>query len=389
MLLSILAVTGCSKFEPALPADDELLDGPMAGLSGEELIRFLRGDVAFNDEVFHAGNGLGPLFVATSCGSCHAGDGPGHPFTSLTRFGQSDASGNHYLDQGGPQLQHRAVPGVQPEILPNGAPSARFLPPVITGLGLLDAVSDADVLAFADENDMDNDGVSGRPNWMTRKEYSPQRSAAVTLGGLSLGRFGRKASVYDLLQQTGQAYNQDIGVTSLFEPYDPYTGEETDPEVAMGTVHDVVFYLRTLKAPVQRDRNDPDVMEGEQLFVAIGCSKCHRQEFNTGPSPIEALAYKTFRPFTDLLLHDMGPELDDGYTEGTALSSEWRTPALWGIGLFANSQGEQLFLMHDGRARSIEEAIGMHGGEGTTSRSAFNALSATERARVIRFLESL
>lgn len=388
-MLFALLLSACSKLEPAAPADDELLDGPVEGLTGEELARFLRGDVAFNDDVFHAGNGLGPLFVATRCGSCHAGDGPGHPFTTLTRFGQSDASGNKYLDQGGPQLQERAVPGVQPEMVPTGAPSAKFLPPLNTGLGFLDAVSDADILAWADENDADGDGISGRPNRVYHKPYSPLRPNTVEQDGLVIGRFGRKAAAYDLLQQTAQAYNQDIGVVSLFEAIDPYTHEEQDPEIATSTVHDVVFYLRTLKAPIQRDANDPDVIAGAQVFQAIGCGKCHRAEFTTGQSAIPALANKSFRPYTDLLLHDMGPGLDDGYTEGTAQPAEWRTPALWGLGLFPDSQGGSYFLIHDGRAHSIEEAIGMHGGEGQIARDAFNALSSEGRANVMSFLQSL
>ena len=389
ILLIPMVLVACSKMEPAVPANDAVLDGPVEGLSGEEHARFLRGDVAFNDQVFHAGNGLGPVFVATSCGSCHAGDGPGHPFTTLTRFGQYDASGNQYLAQGGPQLQDRAIPGVQPEQIPTSAPSARFLPPVSSGLGFLDAVSDADLLAIADENDADGDGISGRPNWIVRKGYSTERPGAVQQADLYIGRFGRKAGAYDLLQQTAQAYNQDIGVVSTFEPVDPYSGEVQDPEVLSSAVHDVVFYLRTLKAPVQRNVNDPDVIAGASIFSAIGCANCHRAEMTTGESPIAAIAHKTFQPFTDLLLHDMGPDLDDGYTEGTAYTAEWKTPALWGLGLFPDSQGGSYFLMHDGRAHSIEEAIGLHGGEGQTARNNFNALTSDERAKLMAFLMSL
>ncbi len=385
----VVLLTSCAGFEPASPEDDELLDGPVQGLSGEETLRFLRGDVAFNDEVFHSGNGLGPVFVATRCGSCHAGDGPGHPSTALTRFGQTDASGNSYLDQGGPQLQHRALPGIHPETVPVGAPSARFLPPLNTGLGFLDAVADADILTWADENDADGDGVSGRPNWVLYKSYSPLRPGAMEQDERVIGRFGRKAGAYDLLQQTASAYNQDIGVVSSFEPIDPYTHEEQDPEIGNGTVHDVVFYLRTLKAPIQRNRDDADVIAGSAVFTVIGCAKCHRSSFTTGDSPIAALAYKAFAPYTDLLMHDMGPGLDDGYTEGTATPAEWRTPALWGLGLFPDSQGGSYFLLHDGRAHSIEEAIDMHGGEGQTARDAFNALSTSERAQLMSFLQSL
>ncbi len=382
-------LVGCEKLEPAAPEEDELLDGPVAGLSGEELSRFLRGDKAFNDDVFHAGNGLGPLFVATSCGSCHAKDGPGHPFTTLVRFGQSDASGNQYLGQGGPQLQNRALPGFVPEEVPEGAVPSRFLPPLNTGLGFIEAITDEDILAWADENDADGDGISGRPNWVTYKAYSDRRPGTVEQNERVIGRFGRKAGAYDLLQQTASAYNQDIGVVSQFEPIDPYSHEAQDPEVSANTVNDVVFYLRTLKAPVQRDPDDPTVLAGGAVFRTIGCGKCHREEFTTGNASITGLAHTSIHPFTDLLLHDMGAALDDGYTEGTALTAEWRTPALWGLGLFPNSQGGQYYLMHDGRAHSIEEAIAFHDGEGSVARDAYHALPDTQRNELIIFLKSL
>ncbi|MEO8590047.1 MAG: di-heme oxidoredictase family protein [Flavobacteriales bacterium] len=389
ILVPVLTAVGCSKFEPIAPADDALLDGPVEGLTGEQHAMFLRGDAAFNDAVFHSGNGLGPLFVATTCASCHAGDGRGHPFTSLVRFGQTDNSGNHWLDQGGPQLQHRAIPGHEAETLPAGAPSARLLPPPNTGLGLLEVVSDEDILSWADADDLDGDGISGVVNWIGMETYSTPRPGSVENAGRYVGRMGRKASVYDLLQQTANAYAQDIGVNSDLEPIDTYTHLPVDPEVALTTINDVVFYLRTLKAPIQRDRSEADVTAGEAVFVATGCAKCHRQEMITGPSPIAALAGKTIRPFSDLLLHDMGAGLDDGYTEGNALTAEWRTPPLWGLGLSPASQGGSYFLLHDGRATSIEQAIDLHGGEGAMSRTAFGALSSNERAQLIRFLESL
>ena len=387
ILIALLAVA-CEKVEPAAPADDALLDGPLEGLSGAELVRFLRGDAAFNGQAFHAGNGLGPVFVATRCGSCHPGDGPGHPFTTLTRFGQCDETGNQYLVQGGPQLQDRAVPGVAPETIPFGAPSARFLPPLNTGLGYLDAVSDAGILAWADENDADGDGISGRPNWIHRKAYSTLRPEAIASGERYIGRFGRKAGAYDLLQQTAQAYNQDIGVVSLFEPIDPYTREEQDPEVATSTVQDVVFYLRTLKAPLQRGAGDTAVQAGAAVFAAIGCGKCHRSEFITGESPIPALAYRTFRPYTDLLLHDMGDGLSDHRPTYKATGNEWRTPPLWGIGLTQTVNPKATFL-HDGRAATLEEAILWHGGEAEASKESFRTMSGEDREALIAFLKSL
>ncbi|MBL7938332.1 MAG: c-type cytochrome [Flavobacteriales bacterium] len=388
-VLVLLLAGGCRKLMPEAPADDRLLDGPVAGLSAAEHTRFLVGDVAFNEEVFTSATGLGPLFVSTSCGSCHAGDGRGHPFTSLTRFGQVDATGNQYLDQGGPQLQHRAIPGFSPESVPAGATSTRLLPPPNTGLGFLDAVPDADLLQLADPDDADGDGISGVPNWVVTPAYVTHRPGSMELEGRHIGRFGRKGGAYDLLVQTANAYNQDIGITSSYAPYDTYTGSAIDPEIATGTVDDVVFYLRTLKAPIQRDRGDAQVMAGEQVFIAVGCAKCHTPELRTGPSSIAALANTTIRPFSDLLLHDMGTGLDDGYTEGSALTSEWRTPPLWGLGLSPDSQGGTYFLMHDGRATSIQQAIDAHGGEGQASRDAARQLSTTDRDALLRFLESL
>ena len=168
LLLSIpLVIFACEDLIPSAPANDALLDGPVEGLSDEENRRFLSGDVAFNDDIFTTETGLGPIFVATSCGGCHAGDGKGHPFTTLTRFGQIDETGNQYMDKGGPQLQHRAISGYTPEQIPAGATSSKFTPPANTGLGFIELVPDADILAMADPTDADGDGVSGVPNWIS------------------------------------------------------------------------------------------------------------------------------------------------------------------------------------------------------------------------------
>ncbi len=388
-IVGFIAVLSCQKMEPKAPADDQLLDGPVEGLTAEEKIQFIRGDVAFNDEIFTSETGLGPIFVSTSCGSCHAGDGKGHPFTTLTRFGQTDSTGNKFLHAGAPQLQNRAIVGFKPEQIPTGATFTKLTPPANTGMGFLDAVNDADILALADPNDADGDGISGVPNWIPFKEYITQRSGIVMDNGRCIGRFGKKSGAYDLLQQTAGAYNQDIGITSTYEPYDTYSGHEIDPEVSNQTVLDVVFYLKTLKAPIQRNADDPMVVQGKEVFLQTGCGKCHTPEMKTGQSPIAALAYKTFHPYTDLLLHDMGPGLDDGYTEGNATTAEWRTPALWGLGLSKNSQGGQYFLLHDGRAKSIEQAITLHGGEATNTISKYNNLSGADKQALLKFLESL
>lgn len=385
----LLVLAACNKLVPAAPDDDTLLDGPVEGLSYSENARFLAGDIAFNDEVFTAQTGLGPGFVATTCGSCHAGDGKGHPFTTLTRYGQADTTGNTFMHLGGPQLQNRAIPGFEPEKIPAGATFSNFMPPANTGLGFLTALTDAQLLQNADPFDMNGDGISGRPNFINPPDYFKPLPMHQSFNGKYIGRFGKKAAAVDLLHQTVNAYNQDMGIVTSFNPIDPYTGETNDPEVADKVVHDVVFYLLTLKAPIQRNQNDPVVVSGKQIFTQIGCAKCHIPSFITPQNPIAALSNKTFFPYTDLLLHDMGPALDDKYTEGMATTAEWRTPPLWGLGLSKNSQGGKYFLLHDGRATSIEAAIQYHGGEAAQSAQQFKQLSGGEKDALIKFLESL
>ena len=387
LLLPLLL--SCEALGPAEPEEYELLDGPVEGLNTAESRRFVNGDEAFNDQIFTVETGLGPIFTGTSCVSCHAGDGKGHPFVSFTRFGQEFPGENTYLHLGGPQLQNRAIPGYEPETLPPGAPHARLIAPIVTGLGFLDAVPDADLLAMEDPEDLDGDGIRGRVHWNTRPDYVMDRPNTIFRDGKYITRFGKKASVYDLLQQTADAYNQDIGITSFFEPFDTYSGDRMPPEIDSETISDVVFYLKTLKAPIQRDQDDPDIIAGKRLFTEANCAVCHKPTLKTGYSPIEALSYKEFHPYTDMLLHDMGPELDDGYTEGYAHSYEWRTAPLWGIGLSKDSQGGQYYLMHDGRARSIEEAILLHGGEAEDSKNRYSGLSQEEKNQLLKFIESL
>jgi CxxC motif-containing protein (DUF1111 family) len=380
-----LGLGACEWIVPPAPADNELLDGPVEGLTSAESARFLAGDIAFNDEIFTAETGLGPVFVATSCGSCHAGDGKGHPFTTLTRFGQTDETGNAYIGKGGPQLQNRALPGFSPESLPPGATFTKLTPPANTGLGFLAALTDLQILANADRDDADGDGISGVPNFISPPPYFTPEPWQHPKDGKYIGRFGKKAAAINLLQQTVNAYNQDIGVTSVYSNIDPLTYLAVDAEVDEKTIHDVVFYLRTLKAPIPRSGNET----GKGLFQTIGCASCHIPEWETPLSDIPALNQRKFYPYTDLLLHDMGPGLDDGYTEGTAKTYEWRTPPLWGLGLSPDSQGGQYYLMHDGRAHSIEEAILMHGGEASNSLEWFETCSEEQKNALIEFLESL
>jgi CxxC motif-containing protein (DUF1111 family) len=382
-------VVSCKKTEPQSPLDEDLLDGPVEGLTNAQSAQFLAGDIAFNDEIFTSKTGLGSIFVSNSCGSCHAGDGKGTPFTTLTRFGQTDTTGNQFLHLGGPQLQNRALPGYIPETIPSGATFSKFTPPAVTGLGFLQYVTDSDILAMADPTDVDGDGISGVANWIELADYLIPSQSAIKNNGKYIHRFGKKAAAYDLLHQSVLAYNQDMGITSSFEPKDVYSGLTIDPEVSDNTVRNIVAYLNTLKAPIQRNKNEIQVVNGKSLFTQINCASCHKAELTTGYSPIEALSYKTFSPYTDLLLHDMGAGLDDGYTEGSALTSEWRTPPLWGLGLSSSSQGGQYFLLHDGRANSINTAILMHGGEAESSKNQFQSLNQSEKNNLIKFLESL
>jgi len=405
-----LGISGCDVLLPDLPADEDVLDGPIDGLTPTQLAVHIEGDEAFGRS-HSVTRGVGPAFNATGCIQCHVGEGKGHLIFNLTRFGRSVGGAfDPMRASGGPQLQNRAVPGHVPESLPDAATGvAEFMPPSVTGLGYLEAVDDTTLMRLADPDDMDGDGISGRLQLVdaetTVAEIAALEAVAqmgpptrgTVIDGKFIGRFGRKASAVNLLHQTVTAYLQDMGLTTdilprdLFHPGIGNFAEDaaSDPEVSSSEVNAVVFYLKTLKVPPRRNADDPEILVGEQLFREVGCAGCHLPALTTGRSEIPQLDRVTFHPYTDLLLHDMGPELDDGYTEGRAATSEWRTTPLWGVGLSAEFQGGQGFFMHDGRARSLTEAIELHGGEASASRDAFRALSEEDRALLIRFLESL
>ncbi|MEK6687430.1 MAG: di-heme oxidoredictase family protein, partial [Gemmatimonadota bacterium] len=331
VLVAALALAGCDTLATAGPPDDEALAGPIPGLSGPQLARHFAGDAEFG-RVFSAGEGLGPIFVAASCESCHAGDGKGHPAFNLRRFGRTTANGfDPMRSAGGPQIQNRAILRYITESVPGSATGmAVFTAPAVTGLGYLEAVDDQALLDIEDPNDLDGDGISGRVQLVdasdvvteiTRIEDVLDGNAAprIRVDGRYLGRFGKKASAISLLHQTVSAYREDMGITSDILPDDPVNrqvgglaaDDVPDPEVPSSSVQSVVFYLRTLKVPPRRNLSDPQVAEGEQLFRDIGCTKCHLASLTTGPSSLAALDRVTFHPYTDLLLHDMGPELDD------------------------------------------------------------------------------
>jgi CxxC motif-containing protein (DUF1111 family) len=395
LLISALVVLMMQRCIPERPANSATLDGPVDGLSDAEMQLHVNGDEAFN-RTFTASGGLGPIFVQNACASCHLEDNRGHASTRLIRFGQSDTTGNQFLELGGPQLQNLALPGYAAETVPPGATSSSFIAPIVGGVGFLEAISDQTLLLLADPNDENGDGISGRINWVHVPDFISPTANAISDNGKWIGRFGRKASTHNLLQQTVTAYNQDMGIASTYLPSQPVNHTDgadpalsVDPEATDLEVKANVFYVRTVKAPARRNESNADVIRGEQLFGEIGCTSCHLPSVVTGDSPVEALSHKTIHPFTDLLLHDMGAELDDHYTEGSALTSEWRTTPLWGLGLAKQAQGGVYRLMHDGRATSLEQAISLHGGEGSSSRSRFDTLSESDKKKIILFLESL
>ena len=395
MVCMIAGILACNKLMPSMIDSSQGLCGPIE-LSNSQSVYFAKGNDAFFAN-FTASSGLGPYFVATSCGSCHGSDNRGHPFTILTRFGQTDSTGNHFLAMGAPQLGKFCLPGYTPEQIPVGATSSQFIAPITAGVGFLEAVPDSAIIAMAADNQHNPDGVRGHPNYNTVPAYvTPLNGSIQRADGKYICRFGRKASTYNLLQQVATAYNHDMGITSSFMPNNPYNYLDQMPAVATGTpevdnttVNAVVFYVTCLQTPVQRNPMDPGVQYGNLIFTNIGCAACHKQTLTTGYSPINALSYQTFSPFTDLLVHDMGPGLDDGYTEGNAKTSEWRTAPLWGLGLAPDVQGGQIYLLHDGRAHSIEQAIQMHGGEASVSAKRFNQLSVSDQKALVTFLKSL
>lgn len=400
LLLAFFFICSCENLLPEEPRGEELLDGPVEGLTPEQERTFLAGDIAFSDEIFTPATGLGPIFVASSCAGCHAGDGKGHPSNALTRFSQTENGvlTNKLLDKGGPQLQHRAIPGFTAEAVPSEANGvSQVVAPAVTGLGFLAAVTDQSLVDLVEQQKQDG-LVSGEVQWVGAPDFfQPQPWQLSNGNGQFIGRFGKKAAAINILQQVVGAYKQDMGITSDFDTEDPINfGVSSDqidpiidPELSAATVNNVAFYIRTLKRPIQRDQDDTDVIAGKTIFEEINCSSCHLPSMTTGISDIPLFSEVEFAPYTDLLLHDMGTALDDKHVDGNEMSFEWRTPPLWGLGLAPNSQGGQFFLMHDGRAESIEEAITMHGGEAADIASAYGSLDQSEKDQLIKFLESL
>lgn len=420
---------------PPRPAPLVEADGPGAfslsipGLSREERRAFSVGNALFRDNWVPAPSsaegrdGLGPLFAANSCSACHMEDGRGRPplndderGTGMVVFvgASSDPAMPH--PSLGAQVQDQAIHGVEPEgtirLLPveverggaaplvqwrvevrnpagepidDAVPSVRMGPQLI-GLGLLEAVDDATIRASADPDDRDGDGISGRVHEVDVD------------GTRRIGRFGWKASQPTLDAQVAAALHGDMGLTTSAHPDEPLTAAQRvaitvqsggDPEVDDLKVRRLAHYCRVLAVPARRNADESSVQRGAATFAAIGCSSCHTPSMRTGlHSLISQYRDVEFAAYTDLLLHDLGPGLADGRPDGAASGSEWRTPPLWGLGLIETVNGHTR-LLHDGRARSIEEAIRWHGGEAERSRARFERLDDAERDELIAFLRSL
>jgi len=386
-------IVACDQLTTVPPPNGDVFDAPVEGLSAEELAAFARGDAEFGRQ-FAPNTGLGPIFNDVSCATCHSGDGRGLLRNALLRIGT--AANDYARDVGGPQIQDKAIAGAEPETVPAGHAVSVRLPPPVFGAGLIEAIPDSAILARVDSLDADGDGISGRPNWVVAAPYVPPGEPGVGPGP-RLGRFGRKAQNAVLLQQVVEAYLQDIGITSPYLPFEnrnprasvPVAAVDRvpDPEIGEAVVQAVTHYVRTL-APPAPGRETEARTDGRALFAQVGCARCHVPQLQTGASPVPALRNQTVTLYSDLLLHDMGPELADNRPDGQASGQEWRTAPLWGLRLMRQFLDGGALLLHDGRARTIEAAIQYHGGEAAAARSAFQALTAAQRSALVDFVES-
>lgn len=416
---------------------------PLTGVTNQERREFFVGNSFFRDVWVQAPSstegrdGLGPTFNATSCSACHGLDGRGPAFLEangkvrvdlsllfrLSGIGVDGFLGDHpiYGDQLNP-FGVKGVPGegqatveftAVPVAYPDGRvvnlrrpryafanlafgdlgahPHARFSPrqaPQVIGLGLIEAIPAADILALEDPQDADGDGISGRANWAVDLET----------GARALGRFGWKAGQPTVRQQSAAAFIGDMGLTSPMFPHENCPPAQTacanaptggSPEVTDQQLDRVTTYMRLLAVPARRKPRDPEVRRGEKLFHQVNCQACHTPRFTTGPdAAMEILRNQLVFPYSDFLLHDLGMELADHRPELMANGREWRTPPLWGVGMIPTVNGHQN-LMHDGRARGVEEAILWHGGEAEASKRAFMELPADDRRALIEFVNDL
>ena len=378
-----------------------------------------------------ARDGLGPFFNSNNCSSCHFKDGRGRPPAFDGQLGRGlllrvSLPGNHPNGSAfsdpiyGNQLQDNAILGqtvkgnytisyqdiietlvdgtqitLQKPIyqitnlgygsLSNGVLVSPRIANQIIGLGLLEAVSESTILGFATANA--NNGISGKANYVYDVESNSQQ----------LGRFGWKANQPSLRQQVAGAFSGDMGITTSIFPNEnappnvnlsliPNGG---NPEISNSNFDKIVLYSSSLAVPARRKHSEQNVLRGKKVFNQTECSSCHIPKMQTGNSySIAALRNQTIRPYTDMLLHDMGQGLSDNAQDFLATGNEWRTPPLWGIGLL-NTVNNHTNLLHDGRARNVTEAILWHGGEGENSKNKFKQLSAKDRNDLLDFINSL
>ena len=388
-----LALMGCDAMMTRLPTAGDDFESPLEGLSRDLNAAFVEGDGNF-ERAFSVAEGLGPIFNNVSCEGCHPGDGRGTPALGFTRFSRGT---DPAVDIGGPQHQDKAIAGIPPERVPEGVEVSFRMPPPVFGAGLIEAIPVATILAHADPDDEDGDGISGRPHWVTPPGFVPSHHVGGG-DGPQLGRFSRKAQVSSLIEQVALAYHQDMGITSDFIPREnqhPQAGGGmalgdgvADPEIPAATVLQTTMYVRLLKPPA-RGRQTAEVLRGEELFGQTGCASCHVPAMRTGPGPIPELSAVDVHLYSDLLLHDMGADLADYRPDGDATGREWRTAPLWGTRLVGDFLDAEEFYLHDGRARSVDEAIRLHGGEAEGPRERYEALESGAQQALVAFVRSL
>jgi len=370
----ITAVAACQR--PLKPGD------PVRGLTRDQRALFDRGRVVF-DSVFTPATGLGPLFNSVACGECHEDPVTGGAGDEVELHASAFRPPvcDPLVQEGGDVIQQHVTPalkaalGIDSEPFPPSATGrALRTSPVVFGRGLLDLVPDSVILSYADPTDQNGDSISGRPN-----HFFDGR----------LGRFGRKALVPTLTEFNNGAFPAEMSVTNPAVPTEETIGGQPipagvdpvpEPEINQEAIDLTDAFVRFLAAPTPLKANSA-ARRGRELFASVGCTGCHIPMLRTGDSPIAALRNQDVAAYTDLLLHDMGPDLADiCLTEATP--SEFRTEPL--IGLRVATQ-----FLHDGRAKTLEQAIQMHGGEGSRARDRFLGLSETERAALIAFLKTL
>jgi CxxC motif-containing protein (DUF1111 family) len=362
------------------------LGDPLRGLSKAERAQFDSGLVVFAT-TFTPAVGLGPLFNASGCGECHEDPVVGANGDEVERHAavfhpeRAGAMCDELADKGGPVFQDSVTPalhtalGIDHEPLPPMVTTvaARSTPDVF-GFGLLDAVPDSEILKYADPDDRNGDGISGRPN-----RFFDGR----------LGRFGRKALVPTLREFNDGAFQVEIGITNPSVPVEgTVTGDSLpagtdpapDPELGERGLELTDAFVRLLAPPAPLKQTG-EARRGSDIFARVGCTSCHVPALRTGDNPIRALSHKEVAAYTDLLLHDMGPDLAD-ICLGLATPSEFRTEPLMGL-------RHATQFLHDGRAKTPEQAVDLHGGEGARARDLFKALPAADRAALLAFLKTL